>query len=838
VDKIDGILAQWMSNPEYSQTFAAVHTSPGREGKYSELPPDLPEAVRLMLKQAGINQLYAHQQACWDALKMGLNPVLTTSTSSGKSLCYQLPIISHFINQSDSRALMIFPTKALSYDQLVSFQSLTKFLPPESIPSSAVYDGDTPASSRSSIRNSSRVIITNPDMLHTAILPHHTKWEDVFRNLCYVVLDEIHTYRGIFGSHVANVIRRMQRICAFYGSYPLFIMTSATIANPEELGSKLVGRSVLGIHEDGSPQGKKTFIICNPPLVNKEFGIRRSAFSQSVIIAQDLQEFQAQTILFCGTRKAVENSVIFLRQHSKLAENAIRGYRSGYLPKERREIEVSLRSGEVRIVAATNALELGLDIGGLDASVMMGYPGTIASSRQQAGRAGRRNESSIAILVSSSRPIDQYLARHPEFLFDKSPEQALINPNNLLLLLAHLKCAAFELPIFRNMPFGTLEWEKIEPIINVLEKLGFLHRSGDRYYWTADQYPAQEVSLRTIGDGPYRLYASEDGRNPHLIGEVDDKSAFWMIHPGAVYLHSGQSYIVSDLDLEHKTAQIKPFTLTYTTLPIQEASIESFSIESSNEVPGSVKVFGDISLNFSVTGYKKIDWDTQEILSVENLSLPITNLQTEGYWLTISQKTIENLAIAGLWRNNPNNYGPQWKSIRDAVRARDHYSCRICGKPESGRPHHVHHIAPFRSFKTIQEANQMSNLVTLCPDCHRAAELKVHIRSGLAGLSNLILGVAPLLVMSDQEDLGVLIDQDGVLDQTPSILIYDKVPAGIGLALSLYHLHSDLMSQAYSLVEECPCLDGCPSCVGPVSENGIGGKQETIALLSLLIETV
>jgi DEAD/DEAH box helicase domain-containing protein len=831
---IESVLAFWRRHSAYTETFAVVHETPQKEAVLMDFPPDMPNMLATALHSAGISSLFSHQKQAWELTSSGRHVLISSGTSSGKSLCYQLPILARALSSEASSALLLFPTKALANDQLKKLTSLIQLLPDSNGFRAGVYDGDTPTSTRQLIRTSSQFIITNPDMLHTGILPHHTKWEKFIRNLKYVVLDEIHTYRGVFGSHVANVIRRLKRICQIYGSFPQFILTSATIGNAVEHGERLISDKVAIVTDDGSPQGEKTFIMCNPPIVYEDLGVRRSAFAQSLILAKDLVEGNAQTIVFCGTRKAVESSLIHMGQSIPEKQSEIAGYRSGYLSKERRVIEKGLRDGSIRLVFATNALELGMDIGSLDASILVGYPGTISSTRQQAGRAGRRQGHSIAILVASGRPIDQYLIRHSEYLFSSSPESAFINPDNLLILMAHIKCAAFESPIVRGQIFGDLPWEKIEPVVLVLEKMGFLYRTGEKWFWLADGYPSSEISLRVAGEAVFRLIEPETEQAHRIIGEVDEPSAFWMIHPGAIYMHTGHAYEVKQLDIDTHTAILHQIPLTYTTEAIQEQKITRFSSDESKNMPGAVLAHGEIVLDTTVSGFRQLDWETREILSVKPLSLPTTSLLTEGFWLTVTQQTISKLEETGLWKNSANDYGPEWSRIREFVIKRDLFTCRLCGKVAGMDFFHVHHLTPFKQFHDKREANRADNLVTLCPSCHRAVEQRVHIRSGMAGMANVFQSLSPFLVMADPEDIGVVVDQDGQLAETPSILLYDRIPAGIGLALALYHRSTLLIEQAFQLVQECSCLDGCPSCVGPVAEEGSGGKAETLALLELL----
>lgn len=776
--------------------------------------------------------------------------MIVTGTASGKTLCYNLPVLDSLIKNQAARGLYLFPTRALTQDQVSSLRDIVNtnrqaapgFGMSEILESlrPAVYDGDTLTSSRPTIRENARLILTNPDMLHTGILPHHTAWATFFRNLQFVVLDEIHTYRGVFGSHVTNVIRRLKRITRFYGAKPRFIMTSATIGNPEMLAQNLIEERVTIVAEDGSARGKKHFLLYNPPMINPDLGLRRSAYQEGVRIAEDLMTGDVQTIVFARTRRSVEILLTYLREKAVLpdsqsAADEIRGYRSGYLPRQRREIERGLRDGKVRVVVATNALELGIDIGGMGASVLVGYPGTIAGTWQQAGRAGRGEADSLTILIASPDPLDQFLMRHPEYFFERDPEQALINPDNLLILLGHLRCAAFELPFQAGDVFGKMDVDHLREFLDYLVSEGSLHRSGAKYFWTADQYPSQGISLRSASPETIVLQKMAEDSAPQVIGEVDYASASWMVHPGAVYLHEAQAYLVHDLDLERRIAHLEALEADYYTEPSHETSVSLIEEYRRSEVQGASKAFGEILVTSRVVGFRRVRWQTHENLGMESLDLPPFELTTTGYWLGFAEKTIDQLREQGLWLSDPNRYGPGWAALRDQVRARDGYRCQVCGAPETERAHDVHHRVPFRAFITPEAANQASNLVTLCAACHRRVEAAVRIRSGLAGLAYTLNHLASLFVMCDPGDLGVYYDpQSALMENRPVVVIYDHVPGGIGLSERLFEMHAELMIRARELVSTCACSDGCPSCVGPGGEAGSGGKRETLALLEEL----
>jgi len=851
------LLSRWRADPAIADNICAWESLPARPAQWAELPDDLHPDLCSALDKRGYQRLYSHQRRAWDLVQAGWNVAVVTGTASGKTLSYNLPVLDGLLREANARALYLFPTKALAQDQLANLRQLDL----KEVPAS-IYDGDTPPKYRPAIRGQARLVLSNPDMLHTGILPHHTAWAEFFANLRYVVIDEMHVYRGVFGSHVANVLRRLSRIAHSYGADPVFLLTSATIANPVELAERLVEAPVALVDEEGAARGPKTFLIYNPPVVNKELGLRRSALQDSVRIADDLLAYHLQTIIFGRSRRTVELILTYLRQSSSSEatftrgwgtppgeEDEIRGYRSGYLPRQRREIERGLRSGQVRAVVATNALELGIDIGALSAALLVGYPGSIAGTWQQAGRAGRGQDMSLAVLVATADPLDQFLAHNPDYFFKRTPEQALVNPDNLLILLDHLRCAAFELPFSQGEAFGSVPSETVAEFLEVLQSQNTLHHSGERYYWMADQYPAQAVSLRSATADSFVLQVDAGlDASPVSIGEVDYASALWMVHPGAIYLHEAQSYLVDDLDLEGKIAHLRRMDADYYTEPRSETTVSLVEQLARQAAPGCTKAYGEIQVTRKVVGFRKVRWYTHEQLGLENLDLPPTSLDTTGYWLSLDSATLDMLREQGLWRGDPNDYGPGWGRLRQAVRARDGYRCQVCGAPEMGRDHDVHHITPFRAFAdpssgvNIALANRMENLVTLCPTCHRRAETAVRVRSGLAGLAFVLEHLAPFFLMCDVGDLGMHADPQSPLGVSapgeagiPTVVLYDQVPAGIGFSQRLYELHGDLLGRALELVSACECQDGCPSCVGPGGESGLGGKAETLAILKALV---
>jgi DEAD/DEAH box helicase domain-containing protein len=825
------------------------HTRPAQPAQYYPFPSDLHPVYLSALKELGIQELYTHQWLSWKHAKAFENIVVTTGTASGKSLCYNLAVVDRLLKDENVRALYIFPTKALAQDQQAGLKKIEQIIDRSSAQkfhiSPAIYDGDTPSSVRANIRSKARIILTNPDMLHTGVLPHHTIWAEFFRGLQYVVIDEMHVYRGVFGSHVANVLRRLMRIAKFYGADPQFFLTSATIGNAQELAERLIEAPVKIIDEDGSGRGPRHFLIYNPPIINPDLGIRRSVAQESVRLAEDLLADDVQTIIFGRTRRSVELILTYMRGRFEGNTDAfsrtdpketVRGYRSGYLPTKRREIEGGLRAGDIRAVAATNALELGIDIGRMGAALLAGYPGTIAATWQQAGRAGRGDDPALAVLVTSADPLDQFLARYPSYFFDRPHEQGLINPDNPLILLGHLRCAVFELPFTVGDGFGNIPEAQLLELLDYLSEEGLLHRSGNKYYWMFDQYPSQSISLRSASTERVRLFLTNvDDQNIQTIGEVDRESATWMVHPGAIYLHEGKMFYIRSLDLEQGKAFLENTAVDYYTEAQSETTVELIEKSDEAKVPGGFKGYGDLKITTQVKGFRKIHWQTHENLGQSPLNLPPGQLVTTGYWITLSDEAVEQLRANGMWSNTPNNYGTGWGIIRLRVRERDDYRCQNCGLLEATREHDVHHKIPFRAFTSAEEANKLSNLVTLCPTCHRRVETAVRVRSGLAGLSFVLGQLAPLFLMCDTRDLGVYSDfQAALSDGHPAVVLYDLVPAGIGFSQRLFEVHSELLTHAYELVASCSCTDGCPSCVGPGGESGYGGRAEALALLQVL----
>ncbi|MEN9561888.1 MAG: hypothetical protein RIR73_132 [Chloroflexota bacterium] len=850
---LSALLDFWKQDEETAPNLFAWQTIPPRAAQTHPFPTDLPASLRAALTSRGISLLYSHQLTAWTHTQARRNVILSTGTASGKTLAYNLPVLAKMVEDSQARALYLFPTKALAQDQLSTLNGLNVETFERFNISTAIYDGDTPQPHRPTIRKTARIVLTNPDMLHTGILPHHANWSDFFTNLKFIVIDEAHTYRGVFGSHVANVIRRLKRVAKFYGANPQFILASATIGNPKDLAEALIEESVELVDNDGSSRGERHFIIYNPPVLNPALGLRKSSILEAVRLANNLLTHDVQSVVFARTRRSVEillthlqtnNSILDTRKSNIESSNIsspIRGYRSGYLPHQRREIEQGLRDGSVKTVVATNALELGIDIGGLGAALIVGYPGTIASTRQQAGRAGRGELPAVSILVASPNPLDQFLAHHPEYFFDRSPEMALVNPNHLLILLEHLRCAMFELPFQRGEGFGSISDELVDEYLEFLVSNQEAHFSNEKYFWMQDAYPAANISLRSASPQSVVLHTTANDGRPTIVGTVDGESANWMVHPGAIYMHEAQQYLVQQLDLENHIAHLVPVGLDYYTEAQQESEIQILSVNDQIVVRGGEKAYGEIQVTTQVVGFRKLRWFTNENLGQEPLDLPPSELQTTGYWLTLSESALKSLRDAGLWTNDPNDYGPDWQKIRLAVRKRDQFKCQVCGAEETRREHDVHHKTPFRAFiqngvVNREQANRLENLTTLCHSCHRKVEQNVRIRSGLTGLGFVLGNLAPLFLMCDAGDLGVFSEPAwSAVGGLPSIVLYDLVPAGIGFSEKLFELHDELIRRAHELVSECACEDGCPSCVGPGGENGYGGKAETMAILQQLL---
>jgi DEAD/DEAH box helicase domain-containing protein len=765
----------------------AIKHFPERPPKLAPFPESLDRRLIAILRARKLESLYTHQAATFDLAREGKNVVVVTPTASGKTLCYNLPILNALVQTPEARALYLFPTKALSQDQLVEINRWTEKLGGEI--RTFTYDGDTPHDARKAIRSRGNLVISNPDMLHAGILPQHTKWERLFENLRFVVIDEIHYYRGVLGSHLANILRRLKRITSFYGSRPQFICTSATIANPQDLASRILEEDVVLVDENGAPSAEKYFVFYNPPVVNPQLGIRRSYLNETRRLSRTFLERGLQTIIFANSRLATEILVTYLKDdfsQAPIGPDAVRGYRGGYLPLERREIERDLRDGRLRGVVTTNALELGVDIGSLDVAVLAGYPGTIASTWQRAGRAGRRGGASAAVLVASSAPLDQFMVQNPDYFFGRSPEHGYINPDNLLILLNHLKCAAFELPLREDEKFGSLDLKRL---CEHLEEVGFLHHASDGWHWVSESYPADAISLRSVSSDNFVIVDTTD--QPKVIGEVDFSSALTTVHQNAIYIQDGQQYHVEKLDYDDRKAYVhrvdsEYFTdaISYTKIKILETFDAAPVTQASSPAtpvanPLAIKNHGEVQVNTQVVGWKKIKFYTMENVGSGELSLPEQEMHTTAYWLTLTRAFLEQL--------------------------------------------------PY-------------------PSTHRL--------DGVNGLANALQAIAILLVMCDARDLGLAVGENENTIQNsefrikrpgsqasspqlggpnlvfePNIYLYDKYPGGVGLSEPLFRLSETLLANAHKLIERCPCLGGCPSCVGPAGEVGEKGKEVALAIL-------
>lgn len=650
---VDHALDEFRQDPRFRNNITFWHTQASKEARYGEWPPEFSPELRAAFEKRGIDRLYSHQAEAVRRSIQGENVIVVTPTASGKTLCYNLPVLDHLARVNpEARALYLFPTKALSQDQLVELREAASALKRDI--KVHTFDGDTPANARRAIRNSGHIVVTNPDMLHTGILPHHTLWIRLFENLAYVVVDEVHHYRGVFGSHLANLMRRLQRICVFYGAKPRFVCCSATIANPRDLAEKLFGRRFSLIDDNGAPQGEKHIIFYNPPVINKELGIRKSVVGEASRIAASFLRDDVQTIVFGRSRLRVEILATYLKramQRLKKDENRIRSYRGGYLPNERRDIEEGVRTGRYLGVVSTNALELGIDIGRLKAAVLAGYPGNIASTWQQGGRAGRSQETSVVVLVASSNPLDQFIIQHPRYFFGASPESGLINPDNLAILASHVKCGAFELPFQRGEAFGA---DEIEGLLQYLEEERVLRRSGDKWYWSNAAYPAENVSLRSASSENFVIINTTDGNK--VLGEVDYHSAPMLIHDQAVYLHQSQPFVIDKLDWEGRTAYARRVKVDYYTDAVEESDIrviqqelsESIANRRRDETRCAIRYFGEVSVSTIVPKYKKIRFETHENVGFGDIHLPQLDKQTESYWLEFSDELTDMLLRQGI----------------------------------------------------------------------------------------------------------------------------------------------------------------------------------------------
>lgn len=798
------------------QHVTAVRHVAAQAARQAPFPDGVHPHLVAALETRGITQPYTHQAEAMALALSGRHVVVVTPTASGKTLCFNGPVLSTLLDEPGARALYLYPTKALAQDQLAELHALVQPINEAAGREIGVftYDGDTPQDARRAIRTRGNVVLTNPDMLHAGVLPHHPRWARLFEHLRYIVIDELHAYRGVFGSHLANVLRRLQRVCRHYGSTPTFICTSATIANPQGLAEQLTEQPFTLVHENGAPRGEKFFLFVNPPVVNRTLGIRRSYLAEARRVALEFLQRHLQLIVFAQSRLATEILTTYLKeacQGPPGAPEAVRGYRGGYLPLRRREIERGLRAGEVRAVVSTNALELGIDIGALDVCVLAGYPGTIASTWQRAGRAGRRSGRSAVVLVASSAPLDQFIVRHPSYFFEASPEHALINPDNLQVLLNHVKCAAFELPFKDGEAFGQATVETGD-VLQALSEQGFVHLADDEWHWTHESYPADAVSLRAVTSDNFVIVDATDGAR--VIGETDYTSALSTLHEKAIYILEGALYQVERLDVDGRKAYVRSVDCDYytdaitytkvTVLDVFESSLGEHVPDAGGSLPAldageasgsadgsaaagtsataeggdlvgvprpnrSGRSHGDVHVVSRVVGFKKIRFYTNENVGSGDLDLPEQQMHTTAYWLTIPRAVLLEVPAS--------------------------------------------------------------------PDDRR---------DGVGALAYAMKSVAQLLLMCDQRDVGVSIDSGGG-EATPGttpppltgtadahVFLYDAYPGGIGFSAPLFRMNDALLAKTTALIASCPCEVGCPSCVGPVGEIGPRAKQVAMALLGRL----
>ena len=766
----------------------ALKEIPSSEGRFTPFPDWVHPRIQSVLKKRGIFQLYSHQTEAVELIHNHRDVILVTPTASGKTLCYNLPVINRILDEPETRALYIFPTKALAQDQMHEVHSLITDLRTDI--KTYTYDGDTPDDARQAIRKQGHVVVTNPDMLHTGILPHHTKWQKLFTNLKFVVIDELHIYRGVFGSHLTNVIRRLVRICRFYGQKPVFICCSATVANPKEHAERLLERPVELIEQSGAPRASKTFILYNPPIVNRELGIRQSAMTPARIVATKLIENDIQTIVFATSRLNVEILTKYLKDRFSKGKpvdtHFVTGYRGGYLPNLRRQIEQGLRDRDVMGVVSTNALELGIDIGDLESCIMVGYPGSIASTWQQAGRAGRRTGHSLAIMIARSNPMDQFIVENPGYFFSQSPEHCRINPDNLLILLQHLKSAAFELPFEKGEHFGK---ENLEELLNYLEEKGVLHKVDERWHWTAESYPADEVSLRCINPENVVVIDATEAGSHQVVAEVDWDSAFTTVHDDAIYMVESQQYHVDKLDLERKTAYVRKVDVDYFTDAMTYTNVRVIDSFFSKQRKETIVEHGEVQVVRKVVGYKKVKFYTSENLGYGDVSLPEKDMHTTSYWFTIPRDLLNRLPYTQA-------------DLIDGL---------------SGLAYSLHHLAAILLMADLHDIDR----------CIGDKSGEWFVRHGTGSR---LITASPKITpgMTD-----IMID---AFD--PTVFIFDAYPGGIGFSDLLYEEHDRLLTSARNLIESCTCTHGCPSCVGPVLEVGPAAKETALAIIELITENI
>lgn len=747
-------------------------------GEFMDYPESLSPAVVELFKKKGIEKLFSHQVRAIKEILNKKNVVVSTPTASGKTLIYNAVTLDALTKDPVARSLYLFPTKALSQDQLSELFDLNKLMGDKL--GLYTYDGDTPQSMRKAIRKKAQVVISNPYMLHTGILPHHTKWLTLFENLKYVIIDELHYYTGVFGSHMANIIRRLKRICRFYGTEPIFIMSSATIANPGELAEKIVAEEVVLIDRSGAPTGEKYLLFINPPVVNKQLGIRRSYISLTREISGILLRNGLQVITFANARLITEILVKYLKKdfEKKVTDQGkVRGYRGGYLPQKRRDIERELREGKIRAVVSTNALELGIDIGSLDAAVLASYPGSIASTWQRIGRAGRRASKSMGVLVSSSSPVDQFIVNHPEYFTGKSPEMGRINPDNLTILIEHIKCASFELPFVKGEKFGA---EDLEEILNYLAENRILFQKQDKWFWTEQVYPADAVSINRISSDNFVVVDRTEEEK--VIAKVDFTSALETLHPKAIYILEGEQYIVEEFDYETRKAYVRKSNSDYYTDAITYTRIAVLDVFEEAKKEDYDFFYGDVHVASQVVGFKKLKFFTGENIGAGDLQLPQQEMNSTAFWMSIKTGLLNRV-----------NISPEEKI--EAI---------------SGIAYLMRHIGAVILMCDVKD------LGAAVEDNLTKSEINVTSMQKLSSLQE-----SPLLNNFE-----------------PNIYIYDNYPNGIGFSEILFEKGEEVLEKTLDVIDRCSCERGCPSCVGPPIRPQDNHKDAARFIIKLLLGRV
>jgi DEAD/DEAH box helicase domain-containing protein len=773
VSRLEDLIAEWKQSTQFGPYFTADTTLMPRKGDFGPVPEWLDGRLRDSLAKLGIEELYSHQLEAMEATRRKENVVLVTPTASGKTFAYNLPVLHEILADPESRAIYIFPTKALTQDQYTQLYDLIDDM---DVPiATHTYDGDTPADARLAIRERGHIVLTNPDMLHSAILPHHTKWMKLFRNLKYVVIDEVHTYRGVFGSHMANVLRRLVRIARFHGSDPTFVCCSATIANPQELAEALVEQPMTLVDRSGAPAGQRHVLLYNPPVVNKQLGIRANYLKQTRLFAMDLVQRDIACIVFALSRLNVELLVKYLREglHKRgISPEVVQGYRGGYLPNRRREIEKGLREGKVKCVVATNALELGIDIGSLDAAIVAGYPGTQASLTQQWGRAGRKSGMSLAIYVSRSDPLDQYVVAHPDYLLGRNPEEARIDPDNPYILADHLKCAAFELPFEEGDTFGKVPADGVNGLFKVMRHANLVHTVKGRTLWANDAYPASSVSLRNI---PGQNFVVIDRHKEIIIAEVDFVSAHTMLHEGAIHNVDGIQYHVKELDYEGRKAYVEQAITDFFTDAETYVEVRIMETEASRRLAAAEVSHGEVVVTEKVVGFKKVRFYTSENVGYGEVNLPELTMHTMGAWFSVSRPVLQRLEYGNV-------------EIADAV---------------MGIARALHFVAALKLMCSVHDLGH-------CVGDQSAQWFSI---SGVTFRGSYSF------------------DESGEDAFSPTVFLFDRRSGGVGLAPQAYRVLPELLTRTLELLRDCDCESGCPACIGPASVEVHNPKAIAIELL-------